>query len=61
MGACEKPPPARQGWRARRRVGDVWRCGGLASNSDGGSAGIAWVVGEWVGVEPGIRFGEEKA
>jgi len=52
------------GWgpgRARRRVGDVWWCGGLASNSAGGSAGIAWVVGEWVGVEPGIRFGEGKA
>jgi len=46
---------------AMRRVGDVWRCGGLASNPTGGSAGIAWAVGDWVGAGPGIRFGEEKA
>jgi len=46
---------------AWRRVGDVWRCGGLASNSPGGSGGITWAVGEWVGAGPGIRFEEGKA
>ena len=42
------------GWGTGRRVGDVWRCGGRASNSTGGFAGE---VGEWVGAW--IGFGEK--
>lgn len=40
---------------------DVWWCGGRTSNCTGGSAGIAWAVGEWAGTRMEFGGGEEES
>ena len=51
----------RDGEAPRRGCLAVWWSGVELSWWSGGSGGIAWAVGEWVGAGPGLDLGEGKA